>query len=122
VDHLSAVQQVDPVTAVGQRPSFQVYMDPLRGYPQARHRATRWAHLMVAADRPLADLHAFARACGLKRSWFTAHPAHPHYDITAVQWERAHHLGATVVSSQELLRLCRRQPLSPRADIFPRTI
>lgn len=34
------------------------------------------------AGNDLSELHRFAKAVGLKLSWFQRHKRHPHYDIT----------------------------------------
>ena len=51
----------------------------------------------------LGELHTFAIQIGLSRSYFQAHPRHPHYDVWGRPREKAIKLGAKIVSSRELL-------------------
>ena len=64
-------------------------------------RGRRWAHLV--SDRDLHELHFFAEELGLRREWFQG----DHYDVPAEVRERALRLGATEVSSAELVRRLR---------------
>jgi hypothetical protein len=50
------------------------------------------------------ELHAFALRIGLKRSWFQAHPLHPHYDMTPARREIALLTGAVFVPAKEQAR------------------
>ncbi len=66
----------------------------------------------LVTDGPIRDLHEFAGRIGLKRSWFQAHPRHPHYDLTSPRMvARAIDAGALVVGdSRDLLRCIIRIP------------
>lgn len=64
-----------------------VYVDNAR----VKWRGKEWCHLV--ADT-LDELHDFARALGLKRSWFQHSASYPHYDITTSAREKALQLGA----------------------------
>ncbi len=66
-----------------------------------RWRGRRWAHLV--SDASLAELHDFADELGLERAWFQG----DHYDVPADVRERALALGATRVTSEELVRRLR---------------
>jgi Protein of unknown function (DUF4031) len=63
---------------------------------------SRWCHL-VADD--LEELHDYARALGLKRSYFQDHPRHPHYDVTEGKRRQAVRLGAVEIGWRETAAL-----------------
>ena len=67
----------------------------------------RWCHLL--AD-DLDELHRFAAQLGLKRTSFQCAPkaATPHYDLTAMERDRAIRLGATVCDRQQIVVISRR--------------
>jgi hypothetical protein len=71
-----------------------ILIDP----PAFRHRGHRWSHL--ASDASYEELHAFARKLGMGKDRFQA----DHYDIPESMYQRAISLGATAVSSRELVR------------------
>lgn len=84
-------------------------------------RGKLWCHLVADS---LDELHAFAGALGLKRSWFQERAAYPHYDVTTEVRDRALRLGALqgrkaqIIASARLLRseLCALQSRSPCQD------
>lgn len=103
-----------------------ILVDPLQVYSATRTRglpSTRWCHMV--SDVGPDELHAFAARIGLQRSWAQANPAH--YDLTPRRRARAIELGATSVTSRELVRRnydgqTRRRERSGRADpIDPET-
>ena len=61
-------------------------------------RDRRWAHLV--SDESYDELHAFAEQLGIPRRAFQG----DHYDVPADYRDRAIELGATPVSSRELVR------------------
>jgi Protein of unknown function (DUF4031) len=61
-------------------------------------RDRRWAHLV--SDQSYDELHAFAEQLGIPRRAFQG----DHYDVPADYRDRAIELGATAVSSRELIR------------------
>lgn len=61
-------------------------------------RGRKWAHLV--SDESYEELHAFGERLGLERRWFQG----DHYDIPTDYRERAIELGATPVTSRELIR------------------
>ena len=61
---------------------------------------------MASDSEDLADLHEMARAVGLYGEWFQDHPMHPHYDLVESKRRRVVALGATEVTSVELVRRC----------------
>ncbi|MBA2529814.1 MAG: DUF4031 domain-containing protein [Euzebyales bacterium] len=67
-----------------------------------RWRGRRWAHLV--SDTSHEELHAFADRLGLRREWFQG----DHYDIPEPVRAQAVALGATAVSSTELVVRLRR--------------
>jgi 2-hydroxychromene-2-carboxylate isomerase len=60
-------------------------------------RARRWAHL--ASDQSYDELHRFAERLGIPRRVFQG----DHYDVPTEVRERALRLGATPVTSRELV-------------------
>jgi Protein of unknown function (DUF4031) len=73
-----------------------VLVDPLRDYPHAPLRLTRWCHM--ASDRSFDELHAFAARLGIPRSRFQR----DHYDLPPQLRSRAIALGAHEVTTREL--------------------
>ena len=61
-------------------------------------RDRRWAHLV--SDESYDELHAFAARLGIPRRAFQG----DHYDVPEDHRARAIELGATPVSSRELIR------------------
>jgi hypothetical protein len=51
----------------------------------------RWSHLVATTPR---ELHDFARAIGLQRSWFQDHWPYPHYDLNVAKRAQALNNGA----------------------------
>lgn len=81
---------------------MSVYVDEFQVWPGARGMWLRGSsHLM--ADT-LDELHAFAQALGLRRSWFQAHPRHPHYDVVESKRTAALTAGALFVPAIEQAR------------------
>lgn len=84
-------------------------------------RGQLWCHLVADS---LDELHAFAGALGLKRSWFQERAAYPHYDVTTEVRDRALRLGALqgrkaqIIASARLLHSELRglQSMSPCQD------
>jgi hypothetical protein len=74
-----------------------VLVDPLRDYPHAPLRLTRWCHM--AGDRSFEELHEFAARLGIPRSRFQS----DHYDLPPWLRASAVALGAEEVSTRELL-------------------
>ncbi len=66
-----------------------------------RWRGRRWAHL--ASDASHAELHDFAARLGLRREHFQG----DHYDVPTELRAHALALGATPVSSRELVNALR---------------
>jgi hypothetical protein len=72
-----------------------IYVDP----PLWPARGRLWSHLV--SDTSYAELHAFAEALGVPRRAFER----DHYDVIEPRFRVAVWLGATVVSSREIVRL-----------------
>ena len=83
-----------------------VYVDDLCVWPNARG-IFRAGSCHMAADT-LEELHAMAAALGMPQRWFQNHPRHPHYDLVKSKRDRAIALGATPISSRELVLRWRR--------------
>ncbi|RYG38386.1 MAG: DUF4031 domain-containing protein [Burkholderiales bacterium] len=71
-------------------------------------RGKLWCHLVADS---LDELHAFASALGLKRSWFQDRASYPHYDVTMSMRERALKRGALSVGKTEMLKSARKLKL-----------
>ena len=71
------------------------------------HAGRRWCHLL--AD-DIFELHRFAFDLGVKRSSYQGPPrtTKPHYDITALERDRAIRLGAIPCSREEIVAVLRR--------------
>ncbi|WP_205473868.1 DUF4031 domain-containing protein [Nocardioides sp. SYSU D00038] len=70
-----------------------IIIDP----PNAAGHGRLWSHL--ASDESYAELHAFARDLGIPERGFDR----DHYDVPAEWYDRVLALGATPVSSRELV-------------------
>lgn len=70
-----------------------IYVDP----PRWPARGRLWSHLV--SDRSYAELHAFAELLGAPRRAFER----DHYDLPAERARAAVWLGATLVSSREIV-------------------
>jgi uncharacterized protein DUF4031 len=74
-----------------------VLVDPLRDYPHAPLRLTRWCHM--ASDASFEELHDFAARLGIPRERFQG----DHYDLPPWLRASAVALGAEEVPTRELL-------------------
>lgn len=72
---------------------MSVYVDRIQSWP-TRIRCFKEGSCHLWADTE-AELHAFAKRLGLKRSWFQEHPRLVHYDLTVARRAKAIELGAT---------------------------
>lgn len=73
-------------------------------------RGAKWAHLV--SDESHEELHEFARLLGKRRLGFQG----DHYDVEAVDRDRAIELGATAIDSRDLVRRLRDAGLRRRDD------
>jgi hypothetical protein len=75
-----------------------IFVDPLRNYGW---RLGPSCHMTTDGDQE--ELHRFAAAVGLKRSWFQPWPKSSidHYDLTASRRAKAVELGARELTSRE---------------------
>lgn len=71
-----------------------ILIDP----PNAAGHGRLWSHL--ASDTSYDELHAFARELGIPERGFDR----DHYDVPAEWYDRVVALGATPVTSRELIR------------------
>lgn len=79
---------------------MSVYVDPsFACLPNPKWRWRQASHLF--AD-DLAELHAFADALGLKRSWFQNHEWFPHYDLIWNKRMQAIRAGAIPLEGKDL--------------------
>lgn len=67
----------------------------------------RCGHLV--SDSSIEELHEFAQQLGLRREWFQMKSI-PHYDLAGDYYDRAIELGATQVSSREIVLRAVRLP------------
>lgn len=65
-----------------------IYIDTANIYSKGRY----WCHMV--SDTSLEELHQFAHAIGMSRSWYQP-KSWPHYDITGDMLQRAVHKGCT---------------------------
>lgn len=73
----------------------------------------KWCHLVAdSAD----ELHAFASRLGLRRQWFQASSAYPHYDVTAAMQQKALRLGARSADRRTIVECGRRMREELRLD------
>ena len=75
---------------------MSVLVDPLRDYPHAPLRLTRWCHM--ASDVSFDELHDFAAQLGIPRERFQG----DHYDLPPWLREQAIEHGAQAVTIHEL--------------------
>ena len=92
---------------------MSVYVDGLRDYGtawlSARNRSNlqRSASCHMVADT-LDELHAMAKAIGLRRDWFQNAASAPHYDLTPRRREAAVKAGAVEVDRAGFVAVIRR--------------
>lgn len=79
-----------------------IYIDHLRFYKGKGY----FAHMM--SDSSLDELHYFAKNIALNRCWFENNPKHYHYDVPAKYYRAALEKGAYVVTSKQLIKLCKK--------------
>jgi len=91
-----------------------IYVDPLRStIPTKRWPYRRSCHLY--ADT-LDELHACARACGLRRCWFQNRRHFPHYDLTPGKRLLAVNAGALETDARHAVEFVRARRLAERKD------
>lgn len=78
---------------------MSVYVDEFRVWGPARHRCFRAGSSHMTADT-LDELHAMARAIGLRPEWFQP-LSHPHYDLTESRRAAALEAGAIFKPARE---------------------
>ncbi len=78
-----------------------IYVDDER----IKWRGRLWCHLVGDS---LDELHDFAAALGLRRSWFQSQASYPHYDVTTTVRDRALQLGATPGSKVQIIASAKR--------------
>jgi hypothetical protein len=80
-----------------------VYVDTLKPcLPNARWPWRHSAHLFADSE---GELHRFAAAIGLQRSWFQRHNRLDHYDLTYGKRRQAVTKGAVEVTDKELVAM-----------------
>lgn len=86
-------------------------------------RGGMYCHMMsdTAGPAGIAELHAFARKIGLKRSWFQNKPRHPHYDLSSQKRAQAIAGGAEAVTPLQLIERTKmvRRASDPLAIVRP---
>jgi hypothetical protein len=82
---------------------MSIIVDPLTQYPNAWGKFRRGSCHMSSTESE-AELHAFAKQVGLKRSWFQP-GRHPHYDLTPGRRAAAVKAGAKEVRLRDMLTL-----------------
>ena len=81
---------------------MSIYVDPLLPCTMTAKWHHNQACHLIGDD--LDELHKFARKLGLKRSWFQADAALPHYDLTASKRRLAVTMGAIEIGLTEMGR------------------
>lgn len=83
-----------------------IYVDNLIEYNIGKtvFGSKHWCHM--ATDSDLEELHAMAKAIGLKRKYFQEHHRVPHYDLTESKRILAIRNGALEVTGKQLFTLC----------------
>jgi hypothetical protein len=80
-----------------------ILVDEVRHYPDCRWKHKYWSHMVTDTD--FEELHAMARALGLKKEWFQG----DHYDVTPKYREKAIKLGAVPTTSRDLVKRRKRK-------------
>ncbi len=86
-----------------------IMVDELIVWPGAKPRAFDKGSCHLTTDGNVDELHEFAGALGLNRSWFQKHRLAPHYDLTPRKRALALELGAVFVPARDQARK-RRKP------------
>lgn len=84
-----------------------VYVDDSRIAATVGRIRGRWSHLFADTE---SELHEFAAAIGLRRSWFQGAPEHGrlwHYDVTDSLRQKAIRAGARSVTWRESVAIMR---------------
>ena len=84
-----------------------VYVDPVMEYGGSRE--FRWPRSCHMYADTLEELHAMAKAIGMKREWFQDVPDLPHYDLVPSRRERAVRLGAVEHDRYQMVEFKRRR-------------
>lgn len=84
-----------------------VYVDPVREYGGSRE--FRWPRSCHMYADTLEELHAMARAIGMRREWFQDHRDFPHYDLVPTRREKAVSLGAIEHDMHQMVEFKRRR-------------
>ena len=84
-----------------------VYVDPVMAHGGSR--SFKWERSCHMYADTLEELHAMAKAIGMKREWFQDHPDLPHYDLVPTRRERAVELGAVQHDRYQMVEFKRRR-------------
>lgn len=93
---------------------MSVYVDPL--YEHGGSKTFKWKVSCHMYADSLDELHAMAKAIGMKRSWFQDRPDFPHYDLVSTRRKLAVEAGAIEVERQDAMRHAQRKRL---AEVTP---
>jgi len=86
-----------------------IYVDPLVNWGWIlRGRNVPNSH-MFTDTLDLEELHQFALAIGMKRSWFQDSPRAPHYDLTPGRRSKAVSIGAIELDRREAAQIWRKR-------------
>jgi hypothetical protein len=78
-----------------------VYVDDMRIPARVGKISGRWSHLFVGPGEDVQELHDFAAAIGLRRSWFQDRWPLAHYDVTDSKRQQAIAAGAVPITWRE---------------------
>jgi hypothetical protein len=82
-----------------------VYVDGATWKKGSKGRKS-YAHLVADTYE---EMHEFAEKVGIKPHFFHKNTKYPHYDISGEQRDLALQLGASSITSRELVNICRRR-------------
>lgn len=75
-------------------------------------------NIHLVADN-LDELHAFAKKLGLSRDWYQCKkPHHPYYDLFGRKRKKAIEMGATLVTTREIIKVCQ-ENYAPKTKYQP---
>jgi hypothetical protein len=86
---------------------MSVYVDPL--YEHGGSKSFRWKVSCHMFADTLDELHAMAKAIGMRREWFQDKPGFPHYDLVASRRKMAVEFGVIEVSRNDAVLYYRRR-------------
>jgi hypothetical protein len=84
---------------------MSVYVDPVMAHGGSK--TFRWERSCHMYADTLEELHAMARAIGMRREWFQAKDKLPHYDLVATRRTAAVEHGAVEHTREQMVQFMR---------------